>query len=104
MKKTSEKYAVLRISGKQYLVHEGEEIFVEGYKTDDIKIDTLLVSNGDKVELGKPVLEKAKIEYKIVGEEKGEKIEVIKYKSKSRYRRHTGHRAQFTKILISKIS
>lgn len=104
MIKEIKKYAVLRIFGKQYLVHEGEEILLEGYKSGEITIETLLFVDGDKNDIGKPILEKAKIGYKIIGEEKGEKIEVIKYKSKSRYRRHTGHRSQYTRILIEKIS
>jgi len=104
MDKTIKKYAVLRISGKQYRVSEGDEILIEGYKSGEIKIETLLISYGEKIEIGKPILEKVKIGYKIIGEEKGEKIEVIKYKSKSRFRRHTGFRPQYTRVLVNKIS
>jgi large subunit ribosomal protein L21 len=104
MDKTIKKYAVLEISGKQYRVSEGDEILIEGYKSGEIAIETLLVADGEKVEIGKPTLDKVKIGYKIIGEEKGEKIEIIKYKSKSRYRRHTGFRPQYTRVLINKIS
>ena len=41
---------------------------------------------------------------KVLNEEKGEKVKVFKFKSKSRYRRHRGFRPQYSRILIEKIS
>ncbi len=99
------KYAVIRVGGKQYKVTEGQEILVD--KIIDIKAlepEVLLVSDGDKVEVGKPVLTKTGLKVKVVTElEKGEKIEVYKFKAKSRYRKHIGFRAQYTRLLIEKI-
>ena len=69
-----------------------------------LQADVLLVSKDGKVRVGKPVVKDAKVVIKVLGEEKGEKIDVYKYKSKSRYRRHTGFRSQLTKLLIQKIS
>ncbi len=69
-----------------------------------LQADVLLVSQEGKVSVGKPVVKDAKVVIKVLGEEKGEKIDVYKYKSKSRYRRHTGFRSQLTKLLIQKIS
>lgn len=100
------KYAVVRITGKQYRVEEGKEILVD--KVIDPKklgVEVLLVADGDKVSVGTPVLEKAKVEIKVVQEmEKGVKVEIYKFKAKSRYRRHTGFRAQLTRLLVEKIS
>lgn len=101
-----DKFAVIRITGKQYRVTEGEEILVD--KINDltkVEPEVLLFVDGDKVEVGTPVLSKAKVQVKVLKEvEKGEKIEIFKYKAKSRERRHVGFRAQHTRLLIEKIS
>ena len=101
-----DKFAVIRIGGKQYRVTEGQELLVD--KLTDLKKiapEVLLVAEGDSVSVGTPVLEKAKVTVKVLTElEKGEKIRVFKYKAKSRERRHVGFRAQYTRLLIEKIS
>lgn len=100
------KYAVVRIAGHQYKVEEGQEILVDKLQ-DPKKIvsEVLLMVDGDKVEVGAPVLKDAKISLKVLKDmEKGEKIEVKKYKAKSRYRRHTGFRPQFTRLAVEKIA
>ena len=100
-----DKFAVIRITGKQYRVIEGQEILVD--KMNDLKVvpEVLLFVDGDKVEVGTPVLTKAKVTVKVLAElEKGEKIDIFKYKAKSRERRHVGFRAQYTRLLIEKIS
>ena len=99
------KYAVVRITGKQYKVEEGKEILVDKI-VDPKKItsETLLVVDGDKVSVGKPTL-KNEVKFKVVTElEKGEKVEIYKFKAKSRYKRHTGFRAQYTRLLVTSIS
>ncbi len=101
-----DKFAVIRIGGKQYRVTEGQEILVDKL-TDTKKVtpEVLLFVEGETVEVGTPVLEKAKVTVKVVAElEKGEKVRVFKYKSKSRERRHVGFRAQYTRLLVEKIS
>lgn len=98
------KYAVIRIGGKQYKVGEGDEILIDKL-TDPKKItsEVLLVSDEGKVSVGKPVL-KSEVKLKMVSElEKGEKVEIYKFKAKSRYKRHTGFRAQYSKLLVEKI-
>jgi large subunit ribosomal protein L21 len=101
----SDKYAVVRILGRQYKVTEGKELLVD--KMTDLKLvpEVLMVVDGDKVKVGKPVLKDAKVTLKVVTEvEKGEKIEVYHFKAKSRYRKHTGFRPQYTRVLVEKIS
>ena len=104
-------YAILRIKGHQYKVSEGQEILVDKVGDAKLEADILLVSKEGRVnpdsigvKIGKPLVKDAKVTIKVLGEEKGEKIDVYKYKSKSRYRRHTGFRPQLTRLLIQKIS
>ena len=97
------KYAIVQISGHQYKVSEGDELLVD--KLDEkATAAVLLIADGEKVLVGKPVIAGAKVAFKILGEEKGQKIEVIKYRAKSRYRRHTGFRHSYTRIQIGKIT
>lgn len=99
------KYAVVRVGGKQYKVVEGKEILVD--KLIDPKkfeVETLLLVEDDKVKVGKPVLKDVKVAVKVVTDmEKGEKVEIYKFKAKSRYKRHTGFRPQYTRLLVERI-
>ncbi|HUC95061.1 MAG TPA: 50S ribosomal protein L21 [Candidatus Saccharimonadales bacterium] len=98
------KYAVVRVGGKQYKVVEGKEVLVDKL-TDPKKFDveTLLFVDNDKVKVGKPVLKDVKVSLKVLADmEKGEKIEIYKFKAKSRYKRHTGFRPQYTRLLVEK--
>jgi large subunit ribosomal protein L21 len=101
-----DKFAVIRLQGKQYRVSEGEEISVPLISdTKKIVAEVLLVADGEKVEIGTPILEKAKVTFKVLAElEKGEKVRVFKYKAKSRQRKLKGFRAQTTRLLVEKIS
>jgi len=100
------KYAVIRLQGKQYRVQEKDEILV-GKISDLKKIEpeVLLFVDEGKTNVGKPVLKDVKVKVKVVAElEKGEKIDVYKFKAKSRYRKHIGFRPQYTRLLVEKIS
>lgn len=99
------KYAVVRIGGKQYKAVEGKEILVDRIADPKkFEVETLLVVDGEKVLVGKPVIKEAKIKIKVIADvEKGEKIEIYKFKAKSRYKRHTGFRPQYTRLLVEKI-
>ena len=99
------KYAVIRLQGQQFKVTEGQEFLVNKLAKDEKpEAEVLMVSDGEKVSLGAPILEKAKITLKVITEEeKGEKIHVFKYKSKSRYRKKIGSRPQFTRLSVSKL-
>ena len=98
------KYAVVRIKGKQYRVSEGDCLLVDRVKEKEITSEVLLVVDEKKVEIGTPVVKNAKVILKVEGEEKGEKIDVLKYKAKSRYRKHIGFRPTFTKVTVGKIT
>lgn len=98
------KYAVVRIKGHQYKVREGEELLVDKIEEKKAEPEVLLVVDEDKVLVGKPVVKEAKVDLKVLGDEKGEKIVIRKFKAKSRYRRKTGFRASLTRLQVSKIS
>lgn len=98
------KYAVIKLAGRQYKVSEGEEILVDRLTDTKVEPEVLLIVEDSKVKIGKPKVAGAKVKVKVVGEEKGEKILVTKYKAKSRYRRRMGFRPQYTRLLIQKIS
>ena len=99
------KYAVIRVTGKQYKVEEGKEILVDKLvDPKKIEAEVLMVVDGEKVSVGKPLVKGAEVKLKMVTElEKGEKVEIYKFKAKSRYKRHTGFRPQYTRLLVQKI-
>jgi len=69
-----------------------------------IEIDrVLLVADGDEVRVGRPTVEGVRVVANVLGEVKGEKIIVFKYKPKVRYRRKTGHRQISTRLEIKEI-
>lgn len=100
------KYAIVRIGGKQYKAEEGQELLVDKLANPKkVEADILLYADGDKVKVGKPFVKEAKVSFKILADaEKGEKIDIYKFKAKSRYRRHTGFRPQYTRLQITKIA
>ena len=63
----------------------------------------LLVADGDKVTVGTPTVDGAKVVATSQGEGKGKKIIVLKYKPKVRYHKKTGHRQLYTRLTIDKI-
>lgn len=99
------KYAVVRIQGKQYLVKEGEEILVGKLGEKKAEAEVLLAVNekAEEVKIGTPVVDETKVKMKILGDEKGKKIYVQKYKAKSRYRKKIGFRPKFSRVLVEKI-
>ncbi|MFZ5933046.1 MAG: 50S ribosomal protein L21 [Patescibacteria group bacterium] len=99
------KYAVVRINGRQYKVSEKEEFLVEKLNSKKLEPEVLLAVDGDKIKIGKPKLADVAIGLKVIRqEEKGEKIDVVRYKAKSRYRKKKGFRPYFSRLLVEKIS
>lgn len=101
-----DKYAVILISGKQYLVKEGQELLVDKIKDlKGLEAKVMLLVDGEKATIGKPYVAGVKVGLKVISEmEKGTKLDVYKFKAKSRYRKHIGFRPQYTRLLIEKIS
>jgi large subunit ribosomal protein L21 len=100
-------YAVIETGGKQYMVEEGIKIKVEKLEAvagDTVELNrVLLVSKDDGVLVGAPLVEGAKVIATVMGQGKGPKIIVFRYKAKANYRRKKGHRQPFTELNITKI-
>ena len=98
--------AVVKIAGKQYIVGEKETLMVdllpEGTK--ELDLDALLVIDGDKTTVGAPLVKGVKVKAKVVDEKvAGEKLRIIRYKSKKRVNTQTGHRQKYSRIEIASI-
>ena len=102
-------FAVIQAGGKQFEVKEGQELKIEKVEKEigeNIAFEALLIADeeGTQVKIGTPLVSGAKITAKILEHGRTEKVSVIKYKPKVRYRRNFGHRQPFTKIKIEKIT
>ena len=101
------KKAVVATGGKQYLVTEGETIEVELLHAERKSVDfePLLVIDGEKVTVGAPFVEKAKVTAEVVEQDvQGEKVTAIRYKAKKRVHKVHGHRQRHTTLKITKIA
>lgn len=100
-------YAVVRDRGAQYRVEQGQTLDVALMDaepgTEVVLGDVLLVGDTDDVKIGAPTVANARVVAEVVGEARGEKIIVFKYKRKKRYRRRTGHRQDYTRLAIKSI-
>lgn len=99
-------YAVIRAGGKQYKVAPGDVIEVERIKDSDDSVEftpLFLVDDKGKSRSSKSDLKDARVLAKVLGETKGEKVDVFKYRNKTGYRRSTGHRQKYTSVQISEI-
>ena len=99
-------YAIIATGGKQYKVSEGDTIYIEKLDTEVGEVVTfpVLMLCGETVEVGNPVIEGACVTGKILQHGRGQKIRILKYKSKKNYRRKAGHRQPFTKVEITGIN
>lgn len=102
------KIAVIASGGKQYKVKEGETIKLEKLELkpgEKLKIDTLLIAeaDGSSLELGTPSLG-ARVEAEVIETAQQDKVLVVKYKNKTRYKKTTGHRQLKTSVKILNIA
>lgn len=102
------KYAIVEDGGKQYRAIEGGTIEVDYFAAEageELDLErVLLISDGEQVQVGTPLVEGAKVHATVVSQVKGPKIIVFKYKPKKRYRVKTGHRQKYTRLQINAIS
>ena len=99
-------YAIIATGGKQYRVSEGDTIYIEKLENEvgDVVSFPVLMLSGETIEVGSPFITGASVTGKIVRHGKGEKIRILKYKSKKNYRRKAGHRQPFTQVEITGIN
>lgn len=104
-------YAVIKTGGKQYVVAPGDLITIEklgrGIKTQELKrgdevtfSEVLLTDNGKTTTIGTPTIDGASVKATVFSVGRLPKIEVVKYKAKSRYLKRRGHRQPFVKVKI----
>ena len=100
-------YAIVATGGKQYRVQPGQVLEVELLDVaDGARIDlgdVLMIGNGDDVTIGRPTVEGARCIVDVLGTAKGKKVVIFKYKAKARYRRKTGHRQKFSRVVVRDI-
>ena len=101
-------YAVIESGGKQYRVSPGATIQVDRLQVkegDKITLDrVLLLGDEDKVTVGKPTVAGATVTATVAKEVKGKKIIVYRYKAKVGYDKKTGHRQDYTRLVIDGIT
>lgn len=101
-------HAVIRTGGKQYRVAEGDILRVEKLDAEagnQVELDeVLLVADGDDVAIGTPLVDGGKVTTQVRGHGRGEKIDVIKFKRRKKYRRKQGHRQDYTELEVTGIS
>lgn len=100
-------HAVIRTGGKQYRVAEGDVLRVEKLDAasgSKIELEeVLMVADGDDVRIGSPLLEGGKVTAEVCAHGRGDKIDVIKFKRRKKYRRKYGHRQDYTELRVTGI-
>jgi large subunit ribosomal protein L21 len=102
------KYAIVEDGGKQYKAVEGSTIEVDRFDAEvgeQLDLErVLLVADGDKIQIGTPLVNGVKVQATVLSQVKGPKVVVFRYKPKKRIRVKTGHRQKYTRLLIDTIS
>jgi len=101
------KFAILESGGKQYRAVEGGAIEVDRLPVEpgaDIKLEqVLLLADGDKVTVGTPIVKDTPVWARVVAHFKGPKVVIFNYRAKKRIRVKTGHRQNYTRLLVEQI-
>ena len=96
-------FAIIKSGGKQYRVSEGEVLRLEGLQGEpgDVVELPVLLSAGDSVKVGTPLVDGATVKAEILSHGRGPKLHIYKFKAKANYRRKTGHRQPYTEVRIT---
>ena len=100
-------YAIIETGGKQYTVEAGNKIRVEkldAKEGDVVTFDKVVFVSGDEPKVGTPYVEGAKVEAKVLAQDKAKKVIVYKYKAKKNERKKRGHRQPYTLVEITGIN
>ena len=101
-------YAIIADGGRQYKVEPGQTLEIdyrEAADGDTLTFDRVLAVSGDEgFRLGRPTVEGATVTAKVLGESKGDKIFVQKFRRRKNSKRRTGHRQKFVKVQIESIA
>ena len=100
-------YAVVKSGGKQYRVAQGDKLKVEkleGIAGDKIVFDqVLMVADGDKLNIGTPLLKGSTVSATIKSQGRHDKIEIVKFRRRKHFQKRTGHRQYYTELEITGI-
>jgi len=101
-------FAVIETGGKQYIVSAGDiidvELFGDHNEGDKVEFDKVLMSDdGKSATIGTPYIEGAKVKATYMGEKKGKKLTIIRFKAKSNRDRRVGHRQHYAQVKIDSI-
>lgn len=98
------RYAIVESGGKQYKAVEGEVIEVDRLAADEgkqINLErVLLLADGDKFQVGSPILGDVEVKATVVDHFSGPKVTRFKYSPKKRIRVRGGHRQQYTRLMV----
>ena len=100
-------YAIIEEGGRQFKVTSGDTILIDREAGDDktIKFDrVLLVAGEGEPKIGLPTVAKATVSADVIGEEKGDKITIQKYKRRKGYHKKIGHRQRYLRVKITGIN
>lgn len=100
-------YAIVEIGGQQFKIAKDQKLYVNLIHEEagaELEFDNvLLLADGDKVQVGTPVVDGAKVKAKVLAHVKADKVLVFKKKRRKGYQKMNGHRQPLTQILIEEI-
>jgi len=100
-------YAIVKAGGRQEKVSVGDVVVVDrlsGSAGSTVQMPVLLLVDGEKVTSDSAALAKITVTAEIVRDEKGPKIDILKYKNKTGYRKRMGHRQKLTRLKVTEIA
>ena len=101
-------YAVIKTGGKQYKVAQGDTLKIETLVAEVGSTvsfeEVLLVSNGDQLTVGAPLVQGSVVKAEVVSHGRGDKIRIVKHRRRKHYHKEQGHRQNFTEVKISEIT
>ena len=99
-------YAIVKAGGRQEKVAVGDVVVVDrlqGAAGSTVQLPALLLVDGEKVTSDAKALAQVTVTAEIVRDEKGPKIDILKYKNKTGYRKRMGHRQKLTRLKVTGI-
>ncbi|MCK5263903.1 MAG: 50S ribosomal protein L21 [Gammaproteobacteria bacterium] len=101
-------YAVISTGGKQHKVTQGEVLRVEKLDAEEgasVELDkVLMIADGDKINIGTPLVEGGKVTVVVKSHGRGKKVEIMKFKRRKHHQKCTGHRQSYTEIEVTGIA
>ncbi|HEY0974452.1 MAG TPA: 50S ribosomal protein L21 [Solimonas sp.] len=99
-------YAIIKTGGKQYRAAAGETLKVESLDAEvgkTVSFEVLMISNGDKITVGSPLVAGASVKAEVVSHGRGDKVRIVKHRRRKHYHKEQGHRQNFTEVKFTEI-